>query len=190
MKIIVDNVGALGVEFCLLDNLTNAFTPEVVALLDDDVIKKIAAESEESMQERVRAEKKLRVLNNSFQTLSRFRRSKHNGLSFSANSPDEVLMSHLEPISILSQTVHVTHRDSGSEQMATTPDGQEGAENFTHLDSEGQSLDDVVTFGTSNGQLSPFDKSGNFRADDSWFSRVSSPPKKKKVRSHTVTLAD
>lgn len=79
MKTLVDNFAVLGVEFCLLEGLKDAFAAHVVMGLEDDLVKKIAAENEESVTERTRAQEKLRILENGLHTLNRFRRYKHRG---------------------------------------------------------------------------------------------------------------
>ncbi|OQN95561.1 hypothetical protein B0A48_18496 [Cryoendolithus antarcticus] len=54
MKTLVDNIAVLSVESCLLEGLKDAFTAQTVMRLDDDLVRKIAAENEESVKERSR----------------------------------------------------------------------------------------------------------------------------------------
>ena len=79
MKTFVDNFAVLGVEFCLLEGLTDAFTAGTVMRLEDDLVRTIAAENQESMAERTRTKEKLRVLEEGLHTLNRYRRYKHKG---------------------------------------------------------------------------------------------------------------
>lgn len=79
MKILVDNVAVLGIEHCLLEALQASFTAHTVMGLDNDVIDKIAAESQESKTERVRTREKLHILDDGLRILNRYRRSKHEG---------------------------------------------------------------------------------------------------------------
>ena len=79
MKTFVDNFAVLGVEFCLLEGLTDAFTAGTVMRLEDDLVRTIAAENQESMTERTRTKEKLRVLEDGLYTLNRYRRYKHQG---------------------------------------------------------------------------------------------------------------
>lgn len=76
---LVDNVAVLGVESCLLEGLKGAFTAETVMHLDDGLVRKIAAENQESVTERIRTQEKLRILEDGLHTLNRYRRSQHNG---------------------------------------------------------------------------------------------------------------
>lgn len=71
MKIIVDNFAVIAVENCLLDRLSDIFSPETVIGFDDDLVSKIAAETEDSQIERARVIKKLKILEAGLQTLSR-----------------------------------------------------------------------------------------------------------------------
>lgn len=80
MKTMVDNFAVLGVEFCLLEGLTDAFAAASVLRLDDDLVQRIAAENEESVAERTRTEEKLRVLEDGLHTLNRYRRYKYKGM--------------------------------------------------------------------------------------------------------------
>ena len=77
---LVDNIAVLGIESCLLEGLKDAFTAQTVIRLDDDLVKKIAAENQESVTERTRTQEKLRILEKGLYTLNRYRRSKHKGI--------------------------------------------------------------------------------------------------------------
>ena len=62
MKVVVDNFAILGVEFCLLEKLSDMFSSEVVMNLDDGVVEEIAAEQPDSQVKRVRALTKFQSL--------------------------------------------------------------------------------------------------------------------------------
>ncbi len=79
MKVMVDNFGVLGIEGCILDGLSDTFSPDTVMRLDDRLIRNIAAETEESQIERTRTIKKLNSLEAGLQTLNRLNRNKAAG---------------------------------------------------------------------------------------------------------------
>lgn len=74
MKVIVDNFAALVVENCLLDQLSDTFSPDTVMKFDDDLVRDIAAETEDSQIERARVIRKLEVLEAGLQRLNRLGR--------------------------------------------------------------------------------------------------------------------
>ncbi len=76
MKVMVDNFSVLGIESCILDGLSDTFSPDTVMRLDDSLIRNIAAETEESQIERARTIKKLTSLVAGLQTLNRLNRNK------------------------------------------------------------------------------------------------------------------
>jgi hypothetical protein len=71
LKKVVDDISVLAVEECLIQRLPTLFTPETVFNLDEDVIQRIAAESEESAAERERSTRRLRILETGLRDLSR-----------------------------------------------------------------------------------------------------------------------
>lgn len=79
MKVFVDNFAALGIEFCLLERLSEMLSPEVVMDLEDKTVREIAAEEEVSRTERARALTKLESLETGLSTLRRLRRHKVGG---------------------------------------------------------------------------------------------------------------
>ena len=79
MKVMVDNFAVLGIENCVLEGLFDTFSPETVMRLDDNLIRNIAAETEQSQSERTRAVKKLESLEAGLQTLNRLNRKKPAG---------------------------------------------------------------------------------------------------------------
>lgn len=76
MKVIVDNFAVIGIEHCLLDGLSETFSPDAVMKLDETVIRNIAAETEDSAIERAHAMKKSKSLEAALQTLNRLARQK------------------------------------------------------------------------------------------------------------------
>lgn len=99
MKVMVDNFGVLGIESCILDGLSDTFSPDMVMRLDDSLIRNIAIETEESQMERARTIKKLKSLQAGLQTLNCLNRNKPAGwwMSFihapfdSANTSRELM---------------------------------------------------------------------------------------------------
>ena len=79
MKVAVDNIAVLGIEFCLLEKLSEMLSAEVVMNLDDAVVQEIAGEEEDSRSERARALKKLESLESGLQTLCRLGRHNQGG---------------------------------------------------------------------------------------------------------------
>ena len=79
MKVIVDNFAVIGIEHCLLDGLSETFSPDSVMKLDETVMRNIAAETEDSAIERAQAMKKLKSLEVALQTLNRHARQKLTG---------------------------------------------------------------------------------------------------------------
>lgn len=71
LKKVVDDISVLAVEECLIQQLPTLFMPEAVFNMDDDIIRGIAAESEESAAERERSTVRLRVLEMGLRDLSR-----------------------------------------------------------------------------------------------------------------------
>ena len=79
MKIVVDNVAVLGLEFSLLEKLSSLLSSDVVMNLDDSIVQEIAAEKEDSRIERARALSKLQSLEAGLYTLRRLGRHKLEG---------------------------------------------------------------------------------------------------------------
>jgi hypothetical protein len=76
MKMVVDNIAVLGIEFCLVEKLSEMLSSEVVMNLDDAVVQEIAGEEEDSQEERARTLKKLQILESALQDLRRQGRHK------------------------------------------------------------------------------------------------------------------
>ena len=75
MKVLVDNFSVLAVEKCLLRNLADILSPDIIIKLSDDEVNALAAESETSMLERRRATDDLTTLQEGLTVLNRFSRS-------------------------------------------------------------------------------------------------------------------
>lgn len=74
VRLIVRNFTALVVENCLLDPLSDIFSPETVMGFDDNLTRQIAAESEDSQIERARIIEKIKILQDGLQSLGRLGR--------------------------------------------------------------------------------------------------------------------
>ena len=81
MKVLVDNFSVLAVEKCMLSNLADILSAEVVMRLDDGSVSAIAAESEEAMLERRRTTEKLTTLQEGLATLNHLGRQRNTGIS-------------------------------------------------------------------------------------------------------------
>jgi hypothetical protein len=79
MKMAVDNIAVLGIEFCLVEKLSEMLSSDVVMNLDDAVVQDIAGEEEDSQKERARTLKKLQILESGLQDLCRQGRHKREG---------------------------------------------------------------------------------------------------------------
>ncbi|KAI1498406.1 P-loop containing nucleoside triphosphate hydrolase protein [Biscogniauxia marginata] len=73
-KKIVDDIGVLAIERCVVQRLPHLFTPEIVWNLTDAEIQRIAAESDASVTTRERVTEKLRVLEDSMAELRKMRK--------------------------------------------------------------------------------------------------------------------
>ena len=74
MEVAVDSFAILGIESCLLEKLCNMFSSEVVMDLDDEIVEEIAAEQQDSKNERARTLTKLQRLETGLQTMRRIGR--------------------------------------------------------------------------------------------------------------------
>ncbi|KAL9033758.1 MAG: hypothetical protein Q9180_005779 [Flavoplaca navasiana] len=72
LKVLVDNFSVLAVEQCLLRNLADILSPDIIIKLSDDEVNALAAESETSMLERRRATDELATLQEGLTVLNRF----------------------------------------------------------------------------------------------------------------------
>lgn len=66
----VDDISVLAIEECLIQQLPTLFMPDAVFNMDDDIIREIAAESEEAAAERERSTVRLHVLEMGLRDLS------------------------------------------------------------------------------------------------------------------------
>lgn len=80
MKVLVDNFSVLAVEQCMLNDLANILSPDVVMKLKDDSVRAIAAESEDSVLERQRTTETLNTLQDGLLILNRFSRPRSAGI--------------------------------------------------------------------------------------------------------------
>lgn len=60
----------LGIENCLIKDLSAIFSPTLIADMDDELLRAIASESEETRDERASLKEKLSVLKSGKQVLS------------------------------------------------------------------------------------------------------------------------
>ncbi|KAI9731215.1 MAG: hypothetical protein M1834_005408 [Cirrosporium novae-zelandiae] len=67
LKVLVDDIAILAIENCLVQELENVLSPAAITEMDDDLITLIAAESEESQNERELTTQKLKVLESALQ---------------------------------------------------------------------------------------------------------------------------
>ncbi|KAL8995390.1 MAG: hypothetical protein Q9169_004867 [Polycauliona sp. 2 TL-2023] len=74
MKVFVDNFSVLAVEKCLLSNLADILSPDVIIKLSDSEVSALTAESETSILERRRAKEELKTLQEGLAILNRFSR--------------------------------------------------------------------------------------------------------------------
>lgn len=81
MKTLIDNFCVLAVEKCLLSDLANILSPDVVMKLSDDAVKTIAAESDESVHERRFLIEKTRTLREGLAQLERLYQPRSSGTS-------------------------------------------------------------------------------------------------------------
>lgn len=72
LKSFVDNVPVLVIEACLLKNLGAVFSPVVIMQMDGDLIRKIAAESQENQELRDVLTRKEAVLNSGLEICQRY----------------------------------------------------------------------------------------------------------------------
>jgi hypothetical protein len=70
LKKVVDDISVLAVKECLIQQLPTLFMPEAVFNMDDDIIRGIAAESEEAAAKRERSTVRLHVLEMGLRDLS------------------------------------------------------------------------------------------------------------------------
>ncbi|KAF3492327.1 uncharacterized protein GIQ15_01844 [Arthroderma uncinatum] len=71
LKRMIDDVSVLAIEACLMNQLPGLFSPKTACSLPDDAVRRIAAESPRSIEERMRLKEALAVLETGYQHLSR-----------------------------------------------------------------------------------------------------------------------
>lgn len=70
----IDEVSVLAVEKCLVQQLPELLSPDIICSLTDEEVHLIAAESETSMAERERLSEKLAVLQGGLTQLGKFKK--------------------------------------------------------------------------------------------------------------------
>lgn len=71
LKNVIDNIGSLAVEACLIQKLPTLFMADTVYDLEDTTIHGLAGESNEVVEEREKAAQKLKLLQNCLHDLKR-----------------------------------------------------------------------------------------------------------------------
>ena len=79
MKVLVDDIAVLAMEYCLMDGLSEVFCPATVMEMDDSMVNSIATESHSSQIERARVIEKLQSLEAGLHTLNRLDQQKEMG---------------------------------------------------------------------------------------------------------------
>jgi hypothetical protein len=69
ISVFINNIAVLAVENCLIKNLPAIFSPSLTANMDDEQLRAIASESEETRSERASLKQKLGVLESGKQVL-------------------------------------------------------------------------------------------------------------------------
>ena len=75
-----------------MQELPTVFPPKVVVGLEDAMVAEIAAETEESQQDRLSAEEKLKILQTGLETIRKMQRLQAISLLISANTGVRLLM--------------------------------------------------------------------------------------------------
>ncbi|KAF2703656.1 hypothetical protein K504DRAFT_443514 [Pleomassaria siparia CBS 279.74] len=71
LKNFVDDFSILAIEHCLIQKLPSLFTPETVHDLDEDEVNRLAGESKETTEERIKCTEKLAILDGGLHDLKR-----------------------------------------------------------------------------------------------------------------------
>ena len=74
IKTLIDDFSVLAQERCLMQELPKVFPPKVVVGLEDATIAEIAAETDESKQDRSNTEEKLKTLQTGLETIKKMQR--------------------------------------------------------------------------------------------------------------------
>ena len=180
MKVVVDNVAVLGIEFSLLEWLSGLLSSDVVMNLDDSVMQEIAAEKEDSRTERARALAKLQSLKAGLDTLRRLGRHKVEGEKLVAlllhENSNQITVPNFDYVlevdgaeNGVETTEMITDRTSAMRKRSESPAALEPSEQISQFEVPEPS-----------SPLSPFDGGGSFRADESWVNTKRSSVAKKK----------
>ncbi|KIX04462.1 uncharacterized protein Z518_05330 [Rhinocladiella mackenziei CBS 650.93] len=131
LKAVIDAFGMYAMEVCLLDKLPHVFDPREVHGLEEKMIRKVAAESPESIIEREDAERKLSILEQSLKTLQRMKipqvqdgqvpqqgsLGRREAVRDTRDYPSEAALKE-----VYSSTEDTESTDMGSEQFVDSPD--------------------------------------------------------------------
>lgn len=112
----MDDFSVLAVECCVVQKLPGLFSPEVVYLLDDETVRRIAAEDEAAAAERARLADMLSVLEAGLEDL-RQRAGYQSGMHGAR------LSLHVQPVtgSPPARASHSTHREENHISNGSTP---------------------------------------------------------------------
>ena len=164
MKVFVDNFAVLGVENSLLNVLTETFSSDVVMSLDEDLAKDIAAETEDSRNERARVTRKLESLEKGLKTLNRLGQYQRFGEADSDPMPEKQ-----EDVNL-----------NAPATPASIPEELAGEERlFSHEEVGDLAIQTFDALETPLS-LSPFEQNGSIRSDNSWLQGRSKSSKQKK----------
>ena len=174
MKVLVDNFAVLGIENCLLNMLPETFSPGTVMGLDEGLTEDIATETEDSLNERARVIRKLDSLETGLKTLNRLGQYKR--FRKLPGETDAISTSRLRNASSLpakKDNVNLNTAAASTSEEVIEEDGWPLTEENGDLD---------IQQSDSSAPLSPFDRHGSLRSDDSWLNGGSKSTKQKNER--------
>lgn len=177
MKVVVDNFAILGVEFCLLEKLSDTISSETVMNLEDGVVEEIAAEQPDSKVERARALTKFQSPEAGLQTLRRFGRHKPGGKEICRAAFREDQSDLVHDFDSVSETCE---EDVSVDGIATGQDTDE--DGILEKDCASGTL--ISSSPENAGNLSPFDGSGTIKDDKSW--RLNGSPRLSNTKKRTI----
>ena len=177
MKVLVDNFAVLGIENCLLNMLPETFSPDTVMGLGEGLTEDIARETEDSLNERSRVTRKLDSLEAGLKTLNRLGQYKR--FRKLPGETDAISTSRLQKASSLPEkkdSVNLNTTAASTSEEVVEEDGWPLPEENGDLDIEQSDWQEA------SAPLSPFDRNGSLRSDDSWLNGGSKFTKQKKER--------
>ena len=177
MKVLVDSFAVLGIENCLLNMLPETFSPDTVMGLDEGLTEEIATETEDSLNERALVTRKLDSLEAGLKTLNRLGQYKRfrklpgetNAISTSRSQNASSLPEKKDSAN-LNTTATSTYEEVIEEDRWPVPEENED------LDIEQSDWQEA------SAPLSPFDRNGSLRSDDSWLKGGLKSTKQKKEK--------